>query len=169
MPDFKYCLSQPCSHKISLPFVHCHLRLSYLLQMTLKHLHWSHSCHNLRLPLMPFLSLLSERQGQAMDFSRDKPDDQAGAGKAVNKHAWPLLVRALNYVQFPPFQFRPSSPVLGSNLSSNFLSRFDTTSGLTVLFHEEWWWSNYCLKETFYLFKRKGSKQSLTTMKELIC
>lgn len=36
---------------------------------------------------MPFLSLLLERQGQAMDFSRDKPDYQAGAGKAVNKHA----------------------------------------------------------------------------------
>lgn len=33
---------------------------------------------------------------------------------------------------------------------------------------EEWWWSNYCLKETFHLFKRKESKESLTTMKEMI-
>lgn len=47
---------------------------------------------------------------------------------------------------------------------------FDVPSQPAVLFHEDTIvTSNYCLRETFYLLKSRGSKGTLATIKEVIC
>lgn len=46
------------------------------MKVPLKHLHWWHSCHDLRLPLIPFVSLLRKQQGQAMEVEFHQSDLQ---------------------------------------------------------------------------------------------
>lgn len=107
---------------MSLPFLHCHSRLSCLL-MTLKHLHRSHSCRDLRLPLIPFVSLLRKQQGQAIEVEFPQCDLQ-------DRQSWYQTCRTTvsKSSEIPTFGSLPA-PISGT-ISLLFWCIFTTYSSL---------------------------------------
>lgn len=120
------------SFKTSLPFLHCHLRLSCLLKMTLRCLHCSHSCHDLRFPLTPLFSLLRKQQVQATEVEFPQCDLR-------DRQSWYQTCRSTVSESSEP----PTFTSLPVNLDHQHLFQapslcyFDVSSQPTVLFHED--------------------------------